>query len=102
MAGSERDSETVSFRLGGAQLARLSGNAESLRVSRGEYARQLVVAALQDEARLQQLEELRALRGELSLLRTDVATTLESVLANLTDVDESDVKAYVSKHLRRL
>lgn len=96
-----RDSEAISFRLGGALLNQLEAQANADgNKSRGEYARKLVVSVLQDEARLQLLEESRALREEVDKLRRDLATTLELVLLNIGRVPQQQVQDFVSKNLR--
>ena len=97
----ERDSQIVSFRLGGALLESLSTNAADLHMSRGEYARTLVVATLQDETRLEELVEIRELRSDVTLLRDELARALEAVLANVTGAEEQEIKTYVSKLMRR-
>ena len=97
----QKDSETVSFRMSGALLARLTEEAAARGVSRGEHARNVLITALQDEHRLQVLEDIHTLRGELQRLRTDVASTLEVVLLNLAKVDQRDVTEFISKNLRR-
>lgn len=97
-----RDSQTVSFRLRGASLTRLQKLAEDEGVSLGDLARRLVVGVLHDEDRLRVLEEVEAVRRELGTLRSDVATSLEMVLLNITRTSTPDeVRAWVTKNLRR-
>jgi hypothetical protein len=96
-----RDSEAISFRLGGALLNKLEEEAKADgNKSRGEYARKLVMSVLQDEARLQLLEESRGLRDDVHRLRKDLATTLELVLLNIGRVPQEQVQDFVSKNLR--
>jgi len=95
-----KESETVSFRLSGPLLLRLTEDAANLGISRGERARDLVLSVLQDEDRLQVLEEVRAAREQLQKLRHDVAVTLEAVLLNIGKINAKDVQDFVSKNLR--
>jgi hypothetical protein len=96
-----RDSEPITFRLGGALLNKLEEEATADgSKSRGEYARKLVLSALQDEVRLQLLEESRGLRDDVHRLRKDLATTLELVLLNIGRVPQEQVQDFVSKNLR--
>jgi len=95
-----KESETVSFRLSGALLTRLTEDAAARGASRGEHARALLISVLQDEHRLQVLEDTRVVRDEVRKLRSDVALTLEAVLLNIGKVSEGDVRAFVSKNLR--
>jgi hypothetical protein len=90
----------VGFRLGGALLERLHAEATARGLSEGQCARALVSHVLQDEARLLLLEEVDALRQQVSRLRDDVATTLELILMNVAKVDEASVRQYVRSHLR--
>lgn len=95
------DSKTVSFRMTGPLLERLVANANATGRSVGESARDLLVSVLQDEARLEVLEEVRAAREDLRELRSDIAASLEAVLLNIAGKKKEDVRAYVSTVLRK-
>lgn len=97
----QKDSETISFRMSGPLLAQLTELATALGASRGEYAKNVLIAALQDEHRLQMLDDMRALRANVERLRSDVATSLEAVLLNIGKIDEGQVQEFISKNLRR-
>lgn len=94
-------SESLSFRLGGPLLERLTEEASARDLSPDLHARNLVVGALQDEHRLQLIEELRAVREDIHRLRADLATTLETVLLNLTEVSPDEARAFVRDSLRK-
>ena len=94
-------SQSLSFRLPEAIHAKLVAEAAAGKVSVGELARRLVVAAVQDEDRYRVLNEMQELRREVAKLRADVATTLETVLLNITKAPEESVRAWVTEKLRR-
>lgn len=97
---SGEESKTVSFRLSPALDDLLRERAQSVRRSRGAHARDLLVGVLQDEDRLQVLEELRSAREEVQRLRLDVSKALETVLINIAKVKPDDAQAFVAKVLR--
>lgn len=94
-------SRPVNFRLRGALLARLEALAEAEGISRGKLAQRLVTAVLLDEDRLRVLQEVEAVRQEVTRLRSDVAKSLEMILLNAGHATSDEVKAWVSKNLRR-
>lgn len=98
---SKAPSTSVSFRLPDPLFQKLSAEAEAEGLSIGESARRLLVAVLQDEDRLRVLEEAQQTRLEISRLRADVATTLETVLLNVTQTPPEAVRKWVSEKLRR-
>jgi hypothetical protein len=94
------ESEPVTFRLGGELLAKLMAQADAEGKSRGELAREYVIAALEDDVRRRMLSDMAELGTGLEKLRSDVAVTLEAVLLNVAQVSEDEVKAFVSANLR--
>ncbi len=94
-------SSSVSFRLPDPVFQRLTAEAEAHGVSVGECARRLLIGVLQDEDRLRVLDEIHAARLDVSNLRADVATTLETVLLNVTKTPPDTVRKWVSEKLRR-
>ena len=97
----KQQAQTVSFRLGEPLLSALVERAEQEGESRGECARRIVAAALQDEMSLEVLRELEATRRELARLRDDLATSLESVLLNIGHIRPEEIQAFLSRTLRR-
>lgn len=96
----KKPSESLSFRLSGPLLDRLQEEATALELSPDLHAKAIVVSMLQDEHRLQVIEELRAVREDIHRLRADVATTLETVLLNVTKVSPEEARAFVRDTLR--
>jgi len=104
MQGSQ---ERIQFRFG--QSARhyydtLVERAETLNRKPNDYARDLVIAALEYDvgAELRAIRsELEENRAELENLRSDLAYVLESILVNILDKSEDAVREHVSKRLRR-
>jgi hypothetical protein len=92
---------TVSFRVDAYHLSRLEKGAAAYKISIHEYARQRLIELLdhQEEARL--IEDLGEVKGDVSLLREDLARTLEIVLANTTKVDSTAIRSWVDTNLRR-
>lgn len=97
----KKRSESLSFRLGGPQLARLADEASARNLSPDLYARTLVVGVLQDEIRLQLIEENRALREDVRKLRGDISITLETILLNVAGVGPDEARAFVRDRLGR-
>jgi hypothetical protein len=101
-------SQSVSFRLSGRALARLTEQAKASNQSLGNAARARLTAALDDEDPLRVFAEIQALRrdlagagGSLEQLRVDLAATLEVVLLNVTKGSAEEVRSWIEQHLRR-
>src|SRR5688572_5523056 len=77
------DSKTVTFRVSGAALERLTQEAEALGISRSDRARQMVLAALANDFERELLGGQRELVLNLLGLREDIARTLFSLLDTL-------------------
>lgn len=82
--------ETVSFRLDVHYLKRLSETADRHRMSAGEFARLLVIQAL-DERTPEAIGELRE----------DLATSVLALLVLAGNQDADEARAWVNKNLRR-
>jgi len=95
----KKPSESLSFRLSGPLLDRLQQEATALELSPDLHAKAIVVSTLQDEHRLQILEELRAAREDVRRLRADLVIVLEMILLNVARVDKDQVKAFVRDRL---
>jgi hypothetical protein len=92
---------TVGFRLGQDHLALLEQGAAAYGMSVHEYARRLVVDVLEDTERERVRDEVKRVGTEVQKLRRDVATSLETLLLNLTKASEDEIRQWVSQHLRR-
>lgn len=73
-------SETVSFRLDHEMVKQLSRCADVIGVSRGEYAKQLVIAGLTNSFAETAKSLLLELRHDLSLLREEHLTATNALL----------------------
>lgn len=93
--------EGVGFRLDAFYRQQLETRGAAEGLSAGEYARRLVVRALEDPAGESVTRDLAALREEMTKLRADMASSLEMILLNLTAAKPEEIKAWVSQHLRR-
>jgi len=96
-------SETISFRLGGAELSALGERASAERLSPHALARRLVTSSLHEGGSGAEIEHaIGELREELVRLRGDLETMLEVVLLNLSkDATKAEVQAFVKDQLRR-
>jgi hypothetical protein len=99
-------SRSLSFRLSGSLLEILLERADSLSLSPSAYARQLVVAALRDEAQLEIRRELLASRqvaaslsGSMRDLRGAVRSALEVILLNVVEEgSREEIEQWVDEH----
>lgn len=91
---------TISFRVDERARKQLDEEASSFGMSRGAYARRLVLDVLEDAEREQIREEIQDVREEVSRLRDNLASVLEMLLLNVAKVKEEDVRRWVSENLR--
>lgn len=94
------DSKTVTFRVSGAALERLTIQADGLGISRSQRARQILLEALGDEFERELLDGQRELRAEMAGLREDVARTLFSLLDTLQTDPRTGARKYPPEQLR--
>jgi hypothetical protein len=92
---------TVGFRMGQDHLALLEQGAAAYGMSVHEYARRLVIGVLEDTERERIRDEVKRVGTEVQKLRRDVATSLETLLLNLTKATDEEIRQWVSEHLRR-
>ena len=99
----KQTSYTIGFRLSDSDpnLERLEKGASQHGMSIHAYARLVLVEALEERERRRISEELQALHEEIGALRNDVATALEAVLMNVAEIDEEEVRSFVTENLRR-
>src|SRR5262245_12164307 len=96
------DSKTVSFRVSGAALERLSRESEALGITRSDRARQLVLAELGNEFEREILAGQRELLAELGRLREDVARTLVSVLDTVQADPKTGAKRFSTEEVQEM
>lgn len=93
-------SNTVGFRLDPPYLKSLESEAANYKMSLHEYARRLVIDAL-DDARREQLEKrMVMLETEVSELRSDLATAVEALLIVAGNYPKEKAKEWVDRNLR--
>ena len=97
--------QPVSFRLAPYYLKRLVEGGKPYGMSAGEYARRIVIEALEDTERLRLRDEVSALRAELERVRSDLATAVEALLVASSNpeirVDREEAREWVTANLRR-
>ena len=91
--------KTVGFQLDEEYLERLEKEAAKLQMSAGQYARRLVMDALDDTERKVIKEEISDLNENVEDLRECLAVSVEAILANLNP--EPDKKKVISKERAR-
>lgn len=94
-------SESISFRLPPEMAKRLEAEAEKAGMSRGEYARQLLLQTLDDVRHEQMRHEMRELREEVGKLREDLATAVAALLTRDGPVPLDEAKAWVTSRFLR-
>lgn len=95
-------SKTVTFRVSGGALERLTQEAEALGLSRSERARQIVLAALGDDFQRELLAGQREMTANLNGLREDVARTLVSVIDTLQKDPQTGVGRYTTEQVQEM
>jgi len=100
MGAAPEDDKPITFRLAKELRASLEERASEAGTSANLLAREMVQAHLADERGRELARQLDGLQGELVSLRSDVATVLELLLLNLTEVSKDDVRRFVSERMR--
>lgn len=99
MPPKKHPSEALSFRLSGPLLDLLTKEAEARGKSRDLCAKELVVAALQDETSREQLHRLNEVRDEVKQLRLQVATMLAELWENRArEFSRDDARQFIARH----
>ena len=103
--------KTVGFQLENEQLKQLVKEGKQFNMSAGQYARQLVLDALEDasterlEKRMIMLEtEITATRRDnraaIKELQASIAVAMEAVLINMAKMPSEKVKEWADRNLR--
>jgi predicted DNA-binding protein len=91
---------TIGFRLEPALEERLRALAQSEGKSPGGYARDVITEHLAQDTELAKLRSrVTNLEHMISTFRAEFAVAVEALLVANDDVDESEAKAWVKKHL---
>ena len=92
--------KTVGFQLEDGYHRRLEKEGEEFKMSAGQYARQLVIDALEDANRERLERRMVMLETEVSELRSDLATSVEALLIVAGDYPKEKAKEWVDRNLR--
>jgi hypothetical protein len=95
-----RDSKSVTFRVSGAALERLTREAETLGVTRSQRAREILQAALGDEFEHELLGGMKGVQSSVAGLREDLARTLVSVIDTLQTDPASGAKRFTLEQVQ--
>lgn len=90
----------MSFRLDEQYLERLKREAARYGMSAGDYARRLVLDALEDSARRKVEDDLREVKREIAELRTDLATSVLALLVGAGEVEQGEAREWVQANLK--
>lgn len=95
--------KTISFRIDSKLAAKLRKQALEQRLSLHEYVRDLFLDALsQQDLRDEVVElhsEIQNIGAEIDDLRHDVAVVLHKFLVELTEIEETEAKGWIMRHL---
>lgn len=94
-------SKPVTFRIGAHYHERLSELGGEQEMSAGEFARKLVTAALDGGDKREILDSVSALGEELDLLREDFGWVLGTLLVNISNFDEEQVRELLAPRFQR-
>lgn len=96
----KKERHVVSFRLGAAHLKQLAKEGAGYKQSHHEHARQLVMEALNDAATERLEKRMMLLEGEVSELRSDLATAVEALLIVAGHYPAEKAREWVNRNLR--
>jgi hypothetical protein len=92
--------KTVGFELKDGYHRRLESEAKEFKMSAGQYARRLVIDALDDADRERLEKRMVMLETEVSELRSDLATAVEALLIVAGNYPKEKAKEWVDRNLR--
>ena len=95
----EEASKPVNFRVSPELSKRLEAEAEKAGMSRGEYARRLLIECLDDTERERVRHDIAELREEVVKLREDLATAVMALLVRGEPYSVEEAKAWVIRRL---
>lgn len=94
-------SKQFNIRLAGEELDELRRRCDQLGTSATAYLRELIRRELLDHERLELLEAVHSFDGKLDRLRSELATTLETILLNSNPkLTAEQVRSWVAENLR--
>jgi hypothetical protein len=92
-------SQPVSFRLAGEYSDELDRRAAERGVSRGDYVRQVIIAALTSDAAEDTRNRVAELQDELQKLRQELWTAVAALLTHAGKADPETAQAWVKNTL---
>ena len=92
--------KTVGFQLDEEYLERLEKEAAKFQMSAGQYARRLVMDALDDTERKVVKEEISELSENVDDLRLSLAASVEAILAATKNVTKERAREWVDQNIR--
>ena len=93
-------SKQVSFRLASESFEQLESRAKNYKLSCHEYARRLVLDALEKDIKdEQQSSKILAISDEVVRLREDLATIALALLVQIGGVDVNDATEWIEKNI---
>lgn len=90
----------ISFRLDDHYLAVLTKQASRFGMSPGEYARRLVLDALEETDHRRLEEGMGALEREVAQLRAELANSVMALLVGAGKVDKDEARDWVQANLK--
>jgi predicted DNA-binding protein len=93
--------QVTSFRLPKRLDAKLGEAAEQVGVSRGTYARLVVIEALTDTDQARLRDDLAALRDAVRLLQRNLETAVVALLVDAGRAELDDAEAFVRRQMGR-
>lgn len=94
-------SQQVSFRLAAEYSDELDERADEAGISRGEYARQLIINALTDNVAEDARNRVAEVQDELQKLREELWTSVTALLVNAGKVEFEDAQTWVKSALMK-
>ena len=92
--------KTIGFQLEDAVLRRLEKEGKQYKMSAGQYARQLVVDALEDTNTERLERRMILLEGEVSQLRQDLAIAVHALLVTAGNLPKSEAARWIAENMR--
>ena len=92
--------KTVGFQLDEEYLERLEKEAAKFQMSAGQYARRLVMDALDDTERQVIKEDISELNENVEDLRLCLAASVEAILAATKNVTKERAREWVDQNIR--
>ncbi len=92
---------SVAFRLDEEYREKLEKLSKENGMSPGQFARFLVVTALEDTERLAMRKDLQTLKTELASFRRDLSNVALALLVGAGKMDKTEANQWVKAHLRR-